>query len=191
MVNIDKITQGLWTGGDLPPDPAELAIDVADWQTAGITHVIDNRLEWSDEAPVADLAPAISYLHNGVDDAGQRMPDEWFDRGVGFALVALADRRAGVLAHCHMGINRGPSMAFAILLGLGWDAVEALDAIRTARPIAGLGYVDDALDWWSRRNGVSETERFRQRRRVAAWKTANHLDVAAVIRRIRSQERGA
>jgi dual specificity phosphatase 3 len=82
-------------------------------------------------------------------------------------------------------------MAFAIMLNLGWDPVEALEAIRTARPIAGRGYVDDALDWWSRRNGASNTERYRQRRRVASWKLANHLDVAAVIRRIRSQERGA
>jgi hypothetical protein len=28
-----------------------------------------------------------------------------------------------------MGINRGPSMAFAILLSQGWGITEALDAI--------------------------------------------------------------
>lgn len=98
---------------------------------------------------------------------------------------AVIPRRGQRLLAAYVGRPAHPA------LGLGWDAVEALDAIRTARPIAGLGYVDDALDWWSRRNGVSDTERYRQRRRVAAWKVANHLDVAAVIRRIRSQERGA
>lgn len=188
MANISRITDRLFTGGDLPAEHDLLLRDVEDWQAVGITHVIDNRLEWSDEDIVAELAPSIAYLHNGVDDAGQRMPDEWFDRGVGFALEALARPDGVVLAHCHMGINRGPSMAFAILLALGEDPVAALDAIRRARPIAGLGYVDDALDWWLRQEGVDEAERHRQRRRIAAWKVANHLDVAAVIRRIRSQE---
>lgn len=41
------------------------------------------------------------------------MPDEWFWDGVDFAFEALADPDAQILAHCHMGINRGPSMAFA------------------------------------------------------------------------------
>ena len=52
-----------------------------------------------------------------------------------------------MLAHCHMGINRGPSMGFAILLALGWDAEEALDAIHAARPIAFIAYAEDALRW--------------------------------------------
>ncbi len=55
-----------------------------------------------------------------------------------------------MLVHCHMGINRGPSMAYACLLVLGWDPIEAMTAIRTARPIAAIGYAEDALDWHHR-----------------------------------------
>ena len=88
----------------------------------------------------------LEYLHLGIDDAGQRVPDEWFDEGVRFALEAV-EAGGVVLAHCHMGINRGPSMGFAVLLALGWDAVEALDAIHAARPIAFLAYAEDALRW--------------------------------------------
>ena len=62
------------------------------------------------------------------------MPDAWFDRGVAFALDALARPGTKVLSHCHMGINRGPSLAYAVLLALGTDPVEALDALRRARP---------------------------------------------------------
>jgi hypothetical protein len=39
------------------------------------------------------------YCWNGQDDAGQAMPDEWFDDGVDFTLGALADPDAQVLAH--------------------------------------------------------------------------------------------
>jgi hypothetical protein len=70
----------------------------------------------------------------------------WFDEGVAFAREAI-ESDGVVLAHCHMGINRGPSMGFAILLALGWDAREALDAIHAARPIAFVAYAEDALRW--------------------------------------------
>ena len=44
-----------------------------------------------------------------------------------------------------MGINRGPSLGFAILLHWGWDPNEAITAIRDARPIANVWYAVDAL----------------------------------------------
>ena len=187
MANIDFVTTRVATGGDLPADEAGALADLADLTAAGITHVIDNRLEWNDEAFVAFHAPAVHYLHNGVDDAGQRMPDSWFDRGVAFALAALTDPKARVLAHCHMGINRGPSMTYAILLALGTDPVEAIDAIRRARPIAAVGYAEDALDWWHRRSGASDTDRRRNHRRLAAWHSAHPIDVVRIIRRLRAE----
>jgi protein-tyrosine phosphatase len=95
------------------------------------------------------------------------MPDEWFDAGVAFALDALKDPDAQVLAHCHMGINRGPSMAYAILLATGMEPVAALTAIRQARPIAAIAYDGDALDWWHRADGTPAPVAKRQRREVA------------------------
>ena len=68
----------------------------------------------------------VTYLHHGMDDAGQRVPAEWFDVAVGFALDALSEPGTKVLTHCHMGINRGPSLGFAVLLALGWDPVGAI-----------------------------------------------------------------
>ena len=169
------------TGADLPYDDNAAADRLADWMAAGITHVIDNRIEANDEAFVAAHAPGLGYLHNPADDAGQRMPDAWFDRGVAFALDALAQPGTKVLSHCHMGINRGPSLAYAILLATGCDPVEALDALRRARPIANAWYAEDALDWWHRRSGTPETVRHSDRRRVAAWRAAHPLDVVRII----------
>jgi len=53
-----------------------------------------------------------------------------------------------------MGINRGPSMGFAILLATGMEPVAALTAIRRVRPIAAISYAGDALDRWHR---ISDT----------------------------------
>ena len=120
----------------------------------------------------------------GVDDDGGVQPDEWFDAGVQAAVEALSDPDAVVLVHCHMGVNRGPSMAYAILLALGWDAVEALNAIRAARPIAGVIYAGNALSWWHRTNGSSQLTFERDEARVAQWFRRNPLDVSWVVSRI-------
>jgi dual specificity phosphatase 3 len=81
------------------------------------------------------------------------MPDAWFDTGTDLVLNRLQDREARVLVRRRLGASRGPSMGFAVLLAQGWDPLDALDAIRTAREVAHIGYAEDALDWWLRRNG--------------------------------------
>ena len=190
MANISYISDRVWTGGDLPFHLGEtpMAVDLAEIREAGITHMIDNRLECSDERYVRAHAPEIDYLWNGQDDAGQSMPDEWFNDGVDFALEALADPDAQVLAHCHMGINRGPSMAFAILLATGMDPAAALTAIRAARPIAAISYADDALNWWHRMTETPAPAAKRERAEVMQWHRANPIDVIRIIASIRSEE---
>lgn len=188
MANLDFITDRLATGGDLRPSPVEAVEDIARWRDLGITHVVDNRLEWSDEELVGATAPEIRYLHNGIDDHGRRMPDAWFDRGVAFIEEALAEEDTKVLVHCHMGINRGPSLAYAAMLALGHEPIRAIDAIRTARPIAGLGYAEDALDWHHRRLDLSPDRRHLQRVRLAHWRQDNWIDVVRIIRTIRYGE---
>ena len=59
MPDISFVTDRVATGGDLP---LHLGSDVmrdhlAKLRSAGVTHVIDNRLEWSDEQFVAVPAP--------------------------------------------------------------------------------------------------------------------------------------
>jgi dual specificity phosphatase 3 len=190
VANISRVTDRLFTGGDLPLHLGSNAmrLHLDDMQGAGITHIIDNRGEWNDEHFVATHAPDVHYLHNGQDDAGQDMPDEWFDRGVLFALAALENRGSTVLAHCHMGINRGPSMAYAIMLAQGWPPVAALDAIRGSRPIAAIGYAADALDWWHRLSRATDGEVARNLGLVEAWFGEHPLDVVRTIRDVQASE---
>ena len=188
--NLHFVTPQLAIGGDLNAYDDTLASEqLDDILRLGITHVLDVRLEWHDEQNFAERAPHIRYLHHGMDDAGQDVPPEWFERVVGFAEDAWReDPDAVVLAHCHMGINRGPSVGFAILLALGWDPVEAIAAIRRARPVANVWYAADALSWYQQRTGVDELTAADQHAALAAWREENPLDVVRVIREQR--ERG-
>jgi hypothetical protein len=186
--NASLVTDQLWVGGDLEiTDDALAAAQLDELDSVGITDIVDLRLEWNDEHWVLVAKPHIHYRWLGVDDAGQQMPDTWFDIGTEHVLTQL-NNGGTVLVHCHMGINRGPSMGFAVMLGLGWDPIAALDRIRQERPIAYVGYAEDALDWWLRKRGASETERRAGRRRISRWRSDNYLDVANVIRKIRQRE---
>jgi dual specificity phosphatase 3 len=184
MANITQLTPTLWTGGDLPEDEEVAADHIQDWLDAGITTVIDCRWEWSDEDVVAAVAPLIRYVYAGVDDAGQRIPAAWFDH-----IVEAANTDGeSVLVHCHMGVNRGPSAAYAILLSRGLDPVEAVDLIRARRPIAAVGYAEDALRWWHRRNGATLTEQRLDRDHLARWRREHPHDTIRIIRAIRAEE---
>ncbi len=163
------VTDQITISGDLHEDPQQAVLQLEGWQRAGITHVLDTRFEWSDEDLVALHAPGIIYAQVGTDDDGRGRPDDWFDAGVAFATRALASPDSVLLVHCHMGINRGPSMTYRILLEDGWDPIEALDAIRGARPIADIGYARDALDHFHRIHNVSPDQRTRDRDRLDAW----------------------
>jgi dual specificity phosphatase 3 len=83
-----------------------------------------------------------------------------------------------------MGVNRGPSMAFAILLATGMEPVAALTAIRRARPMSAISYAGDALDWWHRVSDTPAAVARRQRAEAAAWHRANPIDTVRIIRTI-------
>lgn len=184
--NASALTDRLWVGGDLEIFDEPLAeAQLAELVDAGLTHMIDVRLEWDDIAWVAARHPDVDYTHLGVADAGQRMDDAWFDAGIEVAEQALGDDANRLLVHCHMGINRGPSMAFAILLHQGWDPVDALERLHEVRPIAFVAYAEDAVDWWVRREGGADAERAAAQDRVARWRRSTDRDLEAVIRRIR------
>ena len=181
----DFVTDHLLVGGDLDTQDNELAVrQLSELVEAGLTHVVDARIEWSDEDWVSQLAPAIGYLHHGIDDAGQRVPGNGSTPAVDFALTAI-EQGGTVLTHCHMGVNRGPSLGFAVLLAQGWDPIGALDTIRAARPIAWVAYAEDALRWHHERRSSPAGELERDQKRLAQWRAENDLDLAEVIRQRR------
>lgn len=189
MTRISRLTDQLFTGADLPRHSVdEFAAELDRWEQRGITHIVDNRIEASDLDALADLAPDITYCENGEDDAGQVMPDSWFDAGVGFALEAMTDPAARVHVHCHMGINRGPSLAYAVLLAQGWAPVAGLALVRSARPVAAAGYAEQALDWWHRSDAAAPDRRRQERRELAAWRQANPHDTVRIIQRVHDEE---
>jgi dual specificity phosphatase 3 len=163
------VTPQIIISGDLSDDISRALGQIDGWKRAGISHVLDTRIEWSDEDLVAQHAPDIVYGWIGADDAGLPQADEWFDAGLEFAVEALSDSEAILLVHCHMGINRGPTMAYRILLEDGHDPIEALEVIRSSRPIADIGYAADALDHYHRSHETPQDTRVHDRDRLEAW----------------------
>jgi len=129
----------------------------------------------------------MTYRWDGIDDAGQAVPSSWFEAVTSWAEDAVVTGGV-VLTHCHMGINRGPSAGYAVLLRLGWDPVEALAAIRAARPIAAIAYAEDALAWHFDRVQATTEQRAATFKRVAEWRDENPLDVVRIIRSIHLRE---
>ena len=188
--NLHFVTPQLAVGGDLSAEDEGLSRrQLAEICELGITHVVDTRLEWSDEQAMAEHATHVQYLHHGMDDAGQQVPHEWFEEAVSWVEAAYEQNPdAVVLTHCHMGINRGPSLGFAVLLAQGWDPVEAISAIRAARPQANVWYAADALDWYHARTGADPDTAAQQRAALAEWREQNQLDVVRLIREAREAE---
>jgi dual specificity phosphatase 3 len=180
VANATQLTDQLWIGGDLETSDTgqvtALAIAQLDEiEAAGITDILDLRLEWNDQSWVETRKPKLRYHWLGVDDAGQQMPDEWFTTGTRIVLDSIA---AGgrVLAHCHKGVNRSPSMGFAVLLCQGHPAIAALELIRQRRPVARIGYAEDAMDWWLRSQGADALAREQGRIGIEAWRLQHELE---------------
>jgi protein-tyrosine phosphatase len=137
MADYSMVTWRLFTGAAIssPEDVDEMVADQ-------ITDVIDCRSEM-DDAPLL-AGRGMGYLWCPTNDDGAPKGVEWFGPGIEFALAALAQPHRRVYTHCAAGVNRGPSMAAAILMALGLGRGEAQEMIRDARPQVGLRYLDDA-----------------------------------------------
>jgi dual specificity phosphatase 3 len=184
--NINFVLPRLATGGDLHHKNEDGALQLADLIDQGVTHIVDCRIEANDEEFVAGLDPDTGYLHIGVDDDGGCMPHDWYDAGTGWVLDVLdADPDHVVFVHCHMGINRGPSLTYAAMLAMGYDPVAAIELIRNARPVAAVGYAEDALEWFHVSRDIAADERRAERDALGAWRAENPHDTLRIIRRIR------
>jgi hypothetical protein len=93
-----------------------------------------------------------------------------------------------IMVHCHMGINRGPSAALAILMDQGYPLTEALTAIRQTRPIAAMAYANDAWRAEWKRQGMRSRKFTKGVEAIKAWRIANRLRMETVIHQIRKVE---
>lgn len=140
MADVSFITDRLATGGMIG------GLDVAGILSLGVTHIVDCQAERDDSQEFAGTG--VSVLWDGVPDDGNPATHgpSWFGPGIEFALAALAQPHTKVLCHCAAGINRGPSMAYAVMLALGFDPNDAENMIRAARPQVQLAYKSEAQE---------------------------------------------
>lgn len=175
FANASKLTDNLWIGGELDSTDRTLAMHQLDELVdAGIDSIIDCRIEGTDIDWVTEAKANIDYLSAGVEDAGFVMPDDWWLDGTTYALDQIGEGHV-VLAHCQIGINRGPSMGFAILVAMGWDAIDALNLIKERRPIARVAYAEQAIDWWMQSVGAPDEAAVTQIRRIKKWRVENDV----------------
>jgi hypothetical protein len=177
---IHWVDDSIAISGDLPSHGVRKFEQLDRWIEEGITDVIDVREERDDSEFIREYSD-INPIWLGVDDCGRRRDPEWFENLVKVAGDILADPSRSVLVHCHMGVNRGPSAAYAILLDQGWHHLDALRAIREARPIAGIIYAPDAAEWFTNREVGSLSAALERRREVEDWLDRNPLDLGWVI----------
>jgi len=110
---------------------------------AGITHILDMRAEFDDDT-LNDSRVTVLWLPQ-VDDGTSRPPGQ-YRRGVEFAFTALAQAHNKIYCHCAAGVNRGPTMCYALLRAFGIDSASAIHIITTARPQVGFYHCQNYLD---------------------------------------------
>jgi protein-tyrosine phosphatase len=135
--NFSRITGRVFCGGQIND-----SADVNELVAAGVTHIIDAQVE-RDDAPL--MTSGLHYLWvPTADDGVHPKPVEWFSRAIEFAMPALGVPGGVVFTHCAAGVNRGPSLAYAIMRAQGWSAADAMAQLKAKRPIAQAAYADDA-----------------------------------------------
>lgn len=175
----------LIVSGDLETNNQTAAVlQLQEWIDAGITDIVDLRGEWNDTDFVAEFAPEINYHWLGTHDSGGSQTDEWYESGLAIARQVQEDG-GRLIVHCHMGVNRAPSMAFRMLLDAGVGPVAALASLREARPIVGILYADSALDHHHRELGIDAKVRVIEMIAIDDWFDANPVELWWITSRIR------
>ena len=81
-------------------------------------------------------------------------------------------------------------MGFAVMIAAGIEPLDALAAIRGSRPLAGMVYADQAIDWFMRSVGEHPSLAEIEYERVVRWLIEHELDAGWIISRIRSHNPG-
>lgn len=137
--DFSKITERLYTGG--------MIADIESLEqllNEGVTHVIDAMSE-ADDLRLLKNHPKVTYIWDGaLDDGVHPKPVEWFEKAINFALEALVKPGTIIYTHCAAGVNRGPSLTYAIMRAIGYSGAEAYLKIKERRPQAMMAYANDA-----------------------------------------------
>ena len=127
ILDINWVTERIAVGGWVETDEKMRAA-----AKCGITHIIDMTWECDDTALAKPYG--IEVLVNAVDDDFKPKPPEILEKGVEFALSALAKPDSKLLIHCVAGRHRGPMMALAVFCKLGWAMEDAMRRLSERRP---------------------------------------------------------
>jgi protein-tyrosine phosphatase len=139
--DFSRVTERLFVGAQINTQS-----DVDELVAAGVTHLIDAEIEHND-ATIQLIRPMpFNYLWNPTADDGQPKPQQWFQKALDAAMPAMSQPGKIVLTHCAAGVNRGPSLAFAILRAQGLNHDQAIVLLNSARPVTipGVRYAGDA-----------------------------------------------
>ena len=92
------------------------------------------------------------------------------------------------MVHCHMGVNRAPSMVFYLMLKEGYEPDEALALIRSNRPIAACYYAESAWRTFAEDENLSAKELENGLYEIDKFFVDNHINLRDVIHQIRQVE---
>lgn len=106
----------------------------------GVTLVINMRFE---KRPHRDSPIRTLWLPT-IDSPLIWIPVGTLIRGVDAALRAI-QKGGKVYVHCHGGVHRAVAMACCILIARGYSPVDAMNLVKTRRPVA------DPHIWYIRR----------------------------------------
>lgn len=137
-VSFNFVTERIAVGGGIASKA-----DVDQIVAAGITHVIDMRAEFDDDT-LKDSRITILWLPQ-VDN-GEMRPPGHYRKGIQFAFPALSLANTKIFPHCSAGLNRGPTMCYALLRAFGFQQSEAIARIRAARPDVLFHLIPNYLD---------------------------------------------
>lgn len=133
----------------------EDAHDVEEVLGRGVTDIVSCRVSF-DDRPL--LQGRAGYLWNPAPDDRQPKEARWFLDAIAFVEHARRDPRARVLIHCTGGVDRSPSLAYAVLRAAGWGAADAEARIRAVYPEGRLVYQRDAEEAVRQLEGMDRSE---------------------------------
>ena len=122
-MNLEWVTERIALGSAIG-SPADIDKLVSE----GVTHVLNMR-------EVQDvLDPRLTTLWLSQLDDGSPRPPGQYPKAVDFAFTAFATMKPKVYCHCQAGMNRGPTVCYALLRAFGMSKQESVTRIIAHRP---------------------------------------------------------